>query len=68
MPMQLPGSALCQMLLRSSNIRTGREIRHDLFTRPSTIEDLGLGIAEAPFQIWYCSCICGLLAETIGVL
>jgi len=68
MPMKFSHSTFLQMLLRTSNITTGWDISDDLLARPTTIKDPGLGIAEAPFEVWNGSSICALSAEIVGVL
>lgn len=46
---------------------TCREISDDLFTNPSTRKNSGLGIAEAPFQVWNDSVISALSSEIVWV-
>jgi hypothetical protein len=66
--MEFSHSSFLQMLLSSCNIRTSGDISDDLLSSPAAIEDPGLGIAEAPFEVDDGAGICALSAEIVGVL
>lgn len=68
MPMQLSKGTLLQVLLGSRNIMAGRKIRSDLFSGPTTREDIGLGIRESPFQVLNVTIVSVLLAQVIWIL
>lgn len=68
MPVKLTNSTLAQMLLSSSNVMAGGEVRNDLLPDPTTVEDLCLGVRESPFQAGDAACVGALLAETVGRL
>ena len=68
MPVKLTQSSLLQMLLRTSNVLTLRQVIDILGARPAAREDLRLGQRERPFQIWDVAGIYGLAAESIWVL
>lgn len=46
----------------------GRKIRSDLFSDPTTREDIGLGIRESPFQVRNVAIVSVLLAQVVWVL
>ena len=68
MPMKLANSSLFQMLLSSCDIVTCWEVGHNLFSSPTSIEDLRLGITEAPFEVGNKSAVGALSPEIIGIL
>lgn len=67
MPMQLTNGALLQMLLSSCNIMTCWEVIIDLLSDPTTRENLGLGVAEAPLQVGYGTRVGALLPKVCWV-
>ena len=67
MPMKLSYSSLVEMLLSSSNIRARWEVSDNLLASPTAVKDPGLGITEAPFQVWYDSAVGRLLSEIVRV-
>jgi hypothetical protein len=67
MPMKLAYSSLVEMLLSGSNIGARREISDNLLASPTAVKDPGLGVTEAPFQIWNDSAVGRLLSEIVGV-
>lgn len=68
MPMEFSDSTLLQVLLSSRDVMTGREIGGDLFTDPTTREDVGLGVRESPFQVGDITLVPVLLTQVIRVL
>jgi hypothetical protein len=66
--MELTERALLQVLLSRGDIRAGRNIGHDLLTTPATVEDLGLGVREAPFQVHDQTGISRLFTQVVRVL
>lgn len=67
-PVQFADGALLQMLLSTSNVVAGRKISDDLLANPAALEDFGLGVGEAPFQIRYRAGVGGLLPKVVRVL
>ena len=57
MPMEFARGSLFEMLLSPCNIVTGREVGNDLLANPAAIEDLGLGVREAPLEVRDGACI-----------
>ena len=57
-----------QMLLSGSNVMGTGQVCYDLSSGPSTIKDLGLGVAEAPLEVDHRAGICALACEVIWVL
>lgn len=51
MPMQLPNSALLQMLLSGCNIMASRQIIINLFAHPASRINSSFGVSKAPFQV-----------------
>jgi len=68
MPVQLPQRPLLEVLLRTSNVLTLRQIINILRPCPATREDLRLGERKGPFQIGHGAGVNGLAAESVGVL
>ena len=67
-PMQLPQSPFCQMLLSSSNVFTGGQIGHNLFPDPASRKEPRLRIRKAPFEIRDYSVVGSLSAKVIRIL
>ena len=67
-PMQLPQSSFCEMLLSSSDVFAGGQIGHNLFSDPTSGKEPCLGVREAPFEIGDYSIVRSLGAEIIRVL
>lgn len=51
MPMELTRSSLLEVLLGACNVVTSRQVGNDLFANPAAVEDLGLGVREAPLEV-----------------
>jgi hypothetical protein len=56
------------MLLSGSDIFAGWDIGDDLLANPATVEDLGLRITKAPFEVWDRASICAFRTQIVGVL
>ena len=56
------------MLLRGRDVMTRRQIGNDLLPDPSTIQQSGLRIGEAPFEVHHQAIIRGLSAQVIWIL
>lgn len=68
MPMKLANGSLLQMLLSSCDVVTCRKIGYNLFPSPTSIEDLRLGITEAPFEVGNKPTVSALSSKVIGIL
>lgn len=68
MPMKLPQSSFCEMLLSSSDIRTSGQVGHNLFSNPTPGKEPCLRVREAPLEIWDYPIVGSLGAQIIRVL
>jgi hypothetical protein len=66
--MELTDSALLEMQLGTGNVVALGQISDDLLADPASVEDLVLGLAEAPFHVWNAASVSGLAAEIVRVL
>lgn len=67
-PVEFSDCALLQVLLCAGYIVTLRQILNNLLSHPTTLEDSGLRVGEAPLQVWNNSIVCRLPAQVVGVL
>jgi len=68
MPVELAQRSLFEVLLRTSNVLTLRQIVDILGASPAAGKDLGFGEREGPLQVWHGAGIYRLTAESVWVL
>lgn len=68
MPVKLANGALLEVQLGTSDVVALGQIGDDLLADPATIVDVGLALAEAPFQALDAATVGGLATEIVGVL
>lgn len=68
MPVQFAQGALLEVQLGTGNVVALGQIGDDLLANPSTVVDVGLALAEAPFQALNATTIGGLATQVIRVL
>jgi hypothetical protein len=68
MPVKFSDGSFFQVLLRTGNIVTLRQVLNNLLSDPTALENSRLGVGEAPFQVGDNAIVGRLLPEVVRIL